>query len=103
MSSSCLARSRRRPNRCLEMPDKDDRARDVAVNRRAYHDYFIDEKYEADVMLTGNEVKSIRNGAANLPDGFVRNDNGEAWQVYRHISQYLQWHDTDNDPTQAHK
>ncbi|HKB18031.1 MAG TPA: SsrA-binding protein, partial [Candidatus Dormibacteraeota bacterium] len=46
------------------MPDRE--GRDLAVNRRAYHDYFIDEKYEAGVMLTGTEVKSIRNGRANL-------------------------------------
>ena len=56
------------------MPDRAER--DLAVNRRAYHDYFIDEKYEAGVMLTGTEVKSIRNGRANLRDGFVRIDGG---------------------------
>jgi len=52
------------------MPDKkDDKARDVAVNRRAYHDYFIDDKLEAGIMLTGTEVKSVRNGRTNLRDG----------------------------------
>src|SRR5256886_15046440 len=76
-SSSCLGRNRRPQSRCWAMPD--DKERDVAVNRRAYHDYFIDDKYEAGVMLTGTEVKSIRNGRANLRDGFGRIDNGEAW------------------------
>src|SRR4029077_1652055 len=61
------------------MPERDERARDVAVNRRAYHDYFIDEKLEAGIMLTGTEVKSVRNGRANLRDGFVRIDGNEAW------------------------
>ncbi len=51
---------------------KDERHRDVAVNRRAYHDYFIDEKMEAGIMLTGTEVKSVRNGRTNLRDGFVK-------------------------------
>ncbi len=59
------------------MSDKAER--DVAVNRRAYHDYFIDEKYEAGVMLTGTEIKSVRNGRANLREGFVRIDGNEAW------------------------
>ena len=52
------------------MPDKDER--DLAVNRRAYHDYFIDEKYEAGMMLTGTEVKSIRNGRANTRNALTR-------------------------------
>ena len=52
------------------MPDRNEK--DVAVNRRAFHDFFIDEKYEAGIMLTGTEVKSVRNGRANLRDGFVR-------------------------------
>ena len=56
------------------MPDKDEKQRDMAVNRRAYHDYFIDEKLEAGLMLTGSEVKSVRNGRTNLRDGFVRID-----------------------------
>jgi SsrA-binding protein len=70
------------------MPEKkDERERDVAVNRRAYHDYFIDEKLEAGIMLTGTEVKSIRNGRTNLRDGFVRIDGSgnAAWLENVHI------------------
>src|SRR5256885_13821322 len=85
-SFSCLARSRRPPGRCWAMPD--DKERDVAVNRRAYHDYFIDDKYEAGVMLTGTEGKSIRNGRANLRDGVVRIDNGGAWAQDRQLPPY---------------
>src|SRR5581483_9087112 len=53
--------------------------RDVAVNRRAFHDYFVDERHEAGLVLTGTEVKSLRAGKANLRDGYVRIDGREAW------------------------
>ncbi|HET7419335.1 MAG TPA: SsrA-binding protein SmpB [Candidatus Dormibacteraeota bacterium] len=82
---------------------KDAKDRDVAVNRRAFHDYFIDEKYEAGVMLTGTEVKSVRNGRANLRDGFVRIDNGEAWLENVHISPYAQGNLMNHDPLRARK
>lgn len=85
------------------MPEKDDKERDVAVNRRAYHDYFIDEKYEAGVALTGTEVKSIRNGRANLRDGFVRIDGGEAWLENVHISPYAQGNLMNHDPLRPRK
>ncbi len=77
--------------------------RDVAVNRRAYHDFFIDEKYEAGVMLTGPEVKSVRNGRANLRDGFVRIDNGEAWLENVHISPYVQANVLNQEPLRPRK
>jgi SsrA-binding protein len=83
------------------MPERDER--DVAVNRRAYHDYFIDEKYEAGLMLTGPEVKSIRNGRANLRDGFVRIDNGEAWLENVHISPYVQANLMNQEPMRPRK
>jgi len=72
------------------MPKKDEGPRDVAVNRRAYHDYFIDEKLEAGIMLSGPEVKSVRNGRTNLRDGFVRIDGNAAWLENVHISPYTQ-------------
>lgn len=83
------------------MPDEKDR--DVAVNRRAYHDYFIDEKYEAGVMLTGPEVKSIRGGRCNLRDGFVRVDGSEAWLENVHISPYDQASTMNVDPMRPRK
>src|SRR5437762_7567708 len=100
-SSSFLARSPHPPSRCWAMPDK--KERDLAVNRRAYHDYFIDEKYEAGVMLTGTEIKSVRNGRANLRDGFVRIDNGEAWLENVHISPYAQGNLMNHDPLRPRK
>ncbi len=84
------------------MPDRTGE-RDVAVNRRAYHDYFIDEKYEAGIMLTGTEVKSVRNGRANLRDGFVRIDRSEAWLENVHISPYAQANLMNHEPLRPRK
>src|SRR5712664_1781990 len=97
------ARSRCRRSRCWAMPEKDDKERDVAVNRRAYHDYFIDEKYEAGMALTGTEVKSMRNGRANLRDGFVRIDGNEAWLENVHISPYAQGNLMNHEPMRPRK
>ena len=82
---------------------RDAKDRDLAVNRRAYHDYFIDEKYEAGVMLTGTEVKSVRNGRANLRDGYVRIDNGEAWLENVHISPYAEGNLMNHEPLRPRK
>src|SRR5438128_2425255 len=78
-------------------------SRDVAVNRRAYHDYFIDEKLEAGIMLTGTEVKSVRNGRTNLRDGFVRIDGSEAWLENVHISPYAQANLMNHEPLRPRK
>jgi SsrA-binding protein len=86
------------------MPEKNgDRERDVAVNRRAYHDYFIDEKYEAGIVLTGSEVKSLRGGRCNLRDGFVRIDGNEAWLENEHISPYVQANLMNHEPMRPRK
>jgi SsrA-binding protein len=86
------------------MPEKkDERERDVAVNRRAYHDYFIDEKLEAGIMLSGSEVKSVRNGRTNLRDGFVRIDGNEAWLENVHISPYAQANLMNHEPLRPRK
>jgi SsrA-binding protein len=58
----------------------------IAQNRKAWHDYFIDEKFEAGLMLDGWEVKSLRAGRAQLKEGYVRIERGEAWLVGAHIS-----------------
>ena len=85
------------------MPEKDDRERDVAVNRRAYHDYFVDEKYEAGMVLTGTEVKSIREGRCNLREGYVRIDGNEAWLENVHISPYEQGNLMNHEPLRPRK
>jgi SsrA-binding protein len=60
----------------------------VASNRKALHDYFIEDSYEAGIALTGTEIKSVRAGRVNLRDGFVQLRKGEAWLINVHISPY---------------
>ncbi|HUI47729.1 MAG TPA: SsrA-binding protein, partial [Acidimicrobiia bacterium] len=61
----------------------------VAItNRKARHDYFVLDSFECGVMLKGAEVKSIRNGRANLQDAFARVEDGEVWLYGMHISPY---------------
>jgi SsrA-binding protein len=62
----------------------------VAENRKARHDYFIEESYEAGLALTGSEIKSLRGGRLNLRGGYARVVNGEAWLYDVHISPYEQ-------------
>jgi SsrA-binding protein len=62
--------------------------KDVATNRKAYHDYFIDETVEAGLVLSGTEIKSVRDGRVNLRDSYARIENGEAWLWNAHISAY---------------
>ena len=62
----------------------------IARNRRARHDYAIEDTYEAGIALTGTEVKSLRAGGCSLVDGFVRLKGGEAWLVNVHIPPYEQ-------------
>lgn len=63
-------------------------AKSVAFNRRARHEYFIEETYEAGVVLTGPEVKSARAGRVSLQEAFARIDDGEAWIYNMHIAPY---------------
>jgi SsrA-binding protein len=86
------------------MPEKrTQHNRDVAVNRRALHDYFVDERYEAGMVLTGTEVKSLRDGRANLREGFVRVDGREAWLENVHISTYAQGSYANHEPLRSRK
>ncbi len=62
----------------------------VTVNRKAYHDYQIEEELEAGIALTGTEIKSIRAGRVNLRDAYARIENGELWLIGCHISPYQQ-------------
>ena len=62
----------------------------ITDNRKARHDYFIHDTYEAGLALTGTEVKSLRAGRVNLKDSFCRIDDGEAYIVGMHISPYEQ-------------
>jgi len=62
----------------------------VATNRKARHDYHIEDRYEAGLVLTGTEVKSLRAGRASLVDGYASVENGEAWLENVHIPEYTQ-------------
>ena len=64
--------------------------RTVATNRKARHEYFIEEVYEAGLVLTGTEIKSVRAGKVSLQDGFVLVRNREAWLLNVHIAHYEQ-------------
>ncbi|MDA8090546.1 MAG: SsrA-binding protein SmpB [Nitrospiraceae bacterium] len=75
----------------------------VAENRKAFHDYFIDETYEAGISLLGTEVKSIREGKANLKDSYVIIKDGEAFLLNCHISPYSHGNITNHDPLRTRK
>ncbi|HBK85796.1 MAG TPA: SsrA-binding protein [Firmicutes bacterium] len=70
----------------------------LVENRRARHDYFIDETYEAGLALRGTEVKSVRAGRANLRDSFARVDDGQLILYNVHISPYEQGNRFNHDP-----
>ncbi len=75
----------------------------VARNRRARHDYHIDDVYEAGLVLTGTEVKSLRAGRASLSDGFAQVSDGEVWLHNVHIPQYTQGTWTNHEPRRIRK
>jgi SsrA-binding protein len=75
----------------------------IARNRRAYHDYHIDDTYEAGVALTGTEVKSLRAGRASLADGFAQISDGEVWLHNVHIPEYVQGTWTNHTPRRIRK
>lgn len=70
----------------------------VAQNRKAFHDYFVEERYEAGIELKGTEVKSIRAGTLNLKDSYVIIKNGEANVLSMHISPYDKGNIFNHDP-----
>jgi SsrA-binding protein len=75
----------------------------VAQNRKARHDYFIEETYEAGIVLTGTEIKSIRAGRANLIDSYCSIRNGEISVLNLHISPYEQGNRYNHDPLRPRK
>ena len=75
----------------------------IASNRKAFHDYFVLQKLEAGIALTGTEVKSLREGRANLKDSYVDVDRGEAWLVGAHISPYSHGNRENHDPERKRK
>lgn len=75
----------------------------VANNKKAYHDYFIDEKYEAGIELFGTEVKSIRMGKCSVKEAFVKIDRGEVYVCGMHISPYEKGNIFNKDPRRVRR
>ena len=75
----------------------------IAQNKKAYHDYFVDEKYEAGIELFGTEVKSIRAGKVNLKESYCDIKDGEVFVVGMHISPYEQGNVFNKDPLRPKK
>jgi len=86
------------------MPKKPDSGEKlIASNRKAFHDYFILQKVEAGIALTGTEVKSLREGRANLKDSYIGFDRGEAFLIGAHISPYSHGNIQNHDPERKRK
>lgn len=84
------------------MADKNS-ARIIAANKKAFHDYFVDEKIEAGLVLVGTEVKSVREGKVNLRDSYASCKNGEIWVLNMHISPYEKGNIFNRDPLRERK
>ncbi|TCK98535.1 SsrA-binding protein [Natranaerovirga hydrolytica] len=75
----------------------------IAQNKKAYHDYFIEEKYEAGIVLVGTEVKSIRMGKCSVKESFITVRNGEIQILNMHISPYEKGNIFNKDPIRTRK
>lgn len=75
----------------------------VANNKKAYHDYFVDEKYETGLVLHGTEVKSLRMGKCSIKEAFIRIENGEVWIYGMHVSPYEKGNLFNKDPLRPKK
>ena len=85
------------------MAEKKEAHKLIAQNKKAYHDYFVDEKYEAGIALSGTEIKSIRAGGVNLKDSYCSVKDGELWAVGIHISPYEHGSHFNREPLRDRK
>ena len=85
------------------MAEKKQQTKIIAQNKKAWHDYFVDEKYEAGIALYGTEVKSVRAGAVNLKDSYCSIKNGELFIVGMHISPYEKGNIFNREPLRDKK
>ncbi len=85
------------------MAEKKMTSRIIAQNKKAYHEYFVEEKYEAGISLFGTEVKSIRAGAVNLKDAYCSFKNGELYVLGMHISPYEKGNIFNREPLRDRK
>lgn len=84
------------------MPEQDSE-KNITVNRKARHEYTIIQTYEAGIVLVGTEVKSLRQGKANLVDSYGKLKNGEVWLIGAHINEYTQGNINNHDPIRDRK
>jgi len=75
----------------------------IALNRRARHDYAIEDTLEAGLVLTGTEIKSIRARKVNIAEAYARVDKGEMWLIGAHIAEYAQGNRANHAPTRTRK
>jgi SsrA-binding protein len=76
----------------------------ITLNRKAYHDYLIEDSVEAGMVLTGTEIKSIRQGRVNIREAYAKPDNkGELWLFNAHIAQYKEGNRYNHEPTRPRK
>jgi len=75
----------------------------IANNKKAYHDYFIEESYEAGIVLCGTEVKSMRQGKCSIKESFIRIENGEVYVYGMHVSPYEKGNIFNRDPLRVKK
>ena len=75
----------------------------LANNKKAYHDYFMEEKYEAGLSLLGSEVKSIKKGKVSIKESFISDRNGEMFIYGMHVTPYEQAYEKDIDPTRTRR
>ena len=85
------------------LAEKKQTSRIITQNRKAWHDYFVDEKYEAGIALFGTEVKSIRQGSVNLKDSYCSIKNGELFVVGMHVSPYEKGNIFNREPLRDRK
>jgi len=85
------------------MADKNQGTKTIAQNKKAWHDYFVDDRYEAGIALFGTEVKSIRGGAVNLKDSYCSFKNGELFVVGMHVSPYEKGNIFNREPRRERK
>ncbi len=82
---------------------KEKTSRLIAQNKKAYHDYFIEETYQAGIALAGTEVKSLRLGKCSLKESFIRIENGSAFIYNMHISPYEQGNIFNKEPLRTRR
>ncbi len=75
----------------------------ITENRKAFHDYFVEEKLETGIILRGTEIKSIRRGKVNLKDSYARVEGGELWLYQMHISPYEEGNRFNHEPLRPRK